>query len=121
MLQLLRFSLSLLGPTPKDRATLEPELLLKKKRPQPNGSHTNKCSTGRILVCMLVIIGLCLVGGGIFWTFSTPAPGQTNLNQREGKVSVLCEMFDGRLCLNGKCLVDEVGKQPTHQVLSLHC
>ena len=101
MLYLLRFSLSLLGPTPKDWATSEPEPQLKKKRPQPNGSHANKCSIGHVFVYLLVVVSLCLVGGVVFWIYSSSAPGQSALNQGEGKVAVLYEMFDGRLARMG--------------------
>ena len=67
-----------------DQATSGPE-------PQPNGSHANHCSIGRVIVCVLVLVGvicLCFLGGRVFLT-SSSAPGQSALNQGEGKVAVL--------------------------------
>ena len=41
------------------------------------------------------------MGGVVFWIYSSSAPGQSASNQGEGKVAVLCEMFDGRLARMG--------------------
>ena len=50
-------------------------------------------------MCVLVVvIGLCLVICGVYWRYPLLSPGQSDLNQGEGKVAVLCEMFDDRLC-----------------------
>ena len=76
----------------------EPEPQPKKKRPQLNDTHPSNCSTRRVFVCLLLVISLCLVGGGVFWIYSSPAPRQSAFNQGEGKVAVLCEMFSGRVC-----------------------
>ena len=94
----LRFTFLLLGRLPKEQVTPEPEPQPKKKRPQLNDTHPSNCSTGRAFVCLLLVIGLCLVGGGVFWIYSPSAPGLSALNQGEGKVAVLCEMFSDRLC-----------------------
>ena len=59
---------------------------------EPNDSHTNHCSTRRVLVCVLVVISLCLVYRSDWFHFLS-APGQSDLNQGEGKVAVLCEML----------------------------
>ena len=88
---ILGFTFLLLGKPPKVQAISEPE-------PQPNDSCTNHCSTGRVIVCVLVVVGLCLVGGSVYWIYSSSAPGPSTLNQGEGKVAVLCEMVGGRLC-----------------------
>ena len=97
---MLQFTFLLLGTSRKEQVISEAEPQPKNKEdPQPNDSHTTKCSTGRVFVCVLVVvIGLCLVNCGVYWRYSPSSPGQSDLNQGEGKVAVLCEMFDDRLC-----------------------
>ena len=69
-------------------------------------------------MCALVVVGLCLVGGVVWNYSSSPAPGQSDLNQGEGVCFV---NFEWQTVLEWECLADEVGEQPTHQVLSSHC
>ena len=65
--------------------------------PQPNNRHTNKCSNGHVLVCMLVVTCLVAVVGGVVGFYISSAPGQSDF--KRGKVAVLCEMFSGRLSI----------------------
>ena len=88
VLQLLRFSFLLLGTYPEDQVK-------SKQEPLQNDSRTKKCCTRHACVCALVVIslvfiGLCLLGGGIIWFYSSLAPGQSAWYQGKGKVSVLC-------------------------------
>ena len=93
--------------SPKVQVTAEPMLQPKRKHPQLNDSHTKYCNTTHILLCVLVVVGLCLVGGSVYWVYSLLALGPIALNQGEGMVAVLCEMFVGRLARMGNivCLL----------------
>ena len=47
------------------------------------------------------------MGGSVYWVYSLLALGPIALNQGEGMVAVLCEMFVGRLARMGNivCLL----------------
>ena len=45
-------------------------------------------------MCVLVVVGLCLVGGVVWIYSSSPAPGQSALNQGEGVCFVTCSAAD---------------------------
>lgn len=77
-----------------------------KLQQQPIKNHSCKCSARHwVFVCLVVVVSLSFVGGGILWHYGSQAPGQSAVNQGAGKglkhLAVLCKVFSCRLCLNG--------------------